>query len=83
MIRIFVLELHLENSFDTYIRHPEAGIRILHYLQQGASADDQNGIGARTDFECFTAATQDDCGVLQVLSKGVSLPGRSLFLVRL
>jgi isopenicillin N synthase-like dioxygenase len=70
MTRIFALALHLpEDAFDKYIRRPEAGMRILHYPQQEASAEDQNGIGAHTDFECFTTVTQDDCGGLEVLSK--------------
>lgn len=70
MTRVFALALHLpENAFDEYVRQPEAGMRILHYPQQEASADDQNGIGAHTDFECFTIVTQDDAGGLEVLSK--------------
>ncbi|KAH6670603.1 putative isopenicillin N synthetase [Halenospora varia] len=70
MTRIFALALHLdESAFDAYIKRPEAGMRILHYPQQEASPEDQNGIGAHTDFECFTTVTQDDCGGLEVLSK--------------
>ncbi|TVY93437.1 2-oxoglutarate-Fe(II) type oxidoreductase [Lachnellula willkommii] len=71
MTRIFALALHLpEDAFDMYIQRPEAGMRILHYPQQEAAEEDQNGIGAHTDFECFTTVTQDDCGGLEVLSKG-------------
>ena len=33
------------------------------------SVDDQLGIGAHTDFECFTFVTQDETGGLEVLSK--------------
>ncbi|KAI1070257.1 hypothetical protein LB507_010368 [Fusarium sp. FIESC RH6] len=70
LTRIFALALHLpENSFDEYIRKPEAGMRILHYPEQSHSADDQNGIGAHTDVECFTMVTQDSAGGLEVLSK--------------
>ncbi|KAG9622888.1 putative gibberellin 3-beta hydroxylase, partial [Aureobasidium melanogenum] len=67
---IFALALHLpEDFFDQYIRQPEAGMRILHYPEQKHSADDQNGIGAHTDVECFTIVTQDSAGGLEVLSK--------------
>lgn len=46
LTRIFALALHLpEDSFDEYIKHPEAGMRILHYPEQKHSADEQNGIG--------------------------------------
>ncbi|KZT22420.1 putative gibberellin 3-beta hydroxylase [Neolentinus lepideus HHB14362 ss-1] len=70
MTQIFALALHMpEDYFDEYVKRPEAGMRILHYPEQEASADDQNGIGAHTDFECFTMVTQDDCGGLEVLSK--------------
>ncbi|KAF4334218.1 gibberellin 3-beta hydroxylase [Fusarium beomiforme] len=70
LTRIFALALHLpENSFDEYIRKPEAGMRILHYPEQKHSADDQNGIGAHTDVECFTMVTQDSAGGLELLSK--------------
>ncbi len=70
LTRIFALALHLpEDSFDQYVKRPEAGMRILHYPQQEYSVDDQNGIGAHTDVECFTIVTQDDCGGLEVLSK--------------
>ncbi|EXJ76943.1 hypothetical protein A1O3_10100 [Capronia epimyces CBS 606.96] len=70
MSRIFALALHLpEDAFDDYIKKPDAAMRILHYPQQEASVDDQNGIGAHTDFECFTIVTQDDSGGLEVLSK--------------
>jgi isopenicillin N synthase-like dioxygenase len=70
MTRVFALALHLpEDAFDDYIKRPEAGMRVLHYPKQEASEDEQNGIGAHTDFECFTTVTQDDCGGLEVLSK--------------
>lgn len=44
-------------------------MRILHYPAQTASVDEQNGIGAHTDFECFTMVTQDGVSGLEVLSK--------------
>jgi isopenicillin N synthase-like dioxygenase len=70
MTKIFALALHLsEDYFDEYMKIPEAGLRILHYPEQKASVDDQNGIGAHTDFECFTIVNQDMSGGLEVLSK--------------
>ncbi|KAL4925363.1 isopenicillin N synthase family dioxygenase [Aspergillus undulatus] len=70
LTRIFALALHLpENAFDEYVRRPEAGMRILHYPEQKHSVDDQNGIGAHTDVECFTIVTQDMSGGLEVLGK--------------
>lgn len=44
-------------------------MRILRYPEQKHSVDDQNGIGAHTDVECFTIVTQDATGGLEVLSK--------------
>ncbi|KXL49966.1 MAG: hypothetical protein FE78DRAFT_85589 [Acidomyces sp. 'richmondensis'] len=55
--------------FDDYVKRPEAGMRFVHYPKQQASPADQNGIGAHTDFQCFTLVTQDDCGGLEVLNK--------------
>ncbi|KAL4862479.1 hypothetical protein BDV12DRAFT_207186 [Aspergillus spectabilis] len=70
LTRIFALALHLaEGAFDDYIKRPEAGMRILHYLEQKHSVDEQNGIGAHTDVECFTIVTQDSSGGLEVLGK--------------
>ncbi|KZT22408.1 Clavaminate synthase-like protein [Neolentinus lepideus HHB14362 ss-1] len=70
MTRTFALALHMpEDYFDEHVKCPEAGMQVLHYPQQEAPADDQNGIGAHTDFECFTMVTQDASGGLEVLSK--------------
>ncbi|KAK2610198.1 hypothetical protein N8I77_003649 [Diaporthe amygdali] len=70
LTRIFALALYLpEDYFDEYIKRPEAGMRILHYPEQENCIDDQNGIGAHTDVECFTIVTQDSAGGLEVLSK--------------
>jgi isopenicillin N synthase-like dioxygenase len=70
LTRIFALALDLpESYFDEYVRKPEAGMRILRYPEQKHSVDEQNGIGAHTDVECFTIVTQDSSGGLEVLSK--------------
>lgn len=70
LTKIFALALELpENYFDEFAKRPEAGMRILHYSQQQHSIDDQNGIDAYTDVECFAIVTQDDSGGLEVLNK--------------
>lgn len=70
LTRTFALTLHLpEDVFDQYIKRPDAGMRVLHYPAQTRSRDDQQGIGAHTDVECFTIVTQDDAGGLEVLNK--------------
>lgn len=70
MTHIFALALRMpEDHFDEYVKRPEAGMRVIHYPEQEAASEDQNGIGAHTDFECFTMVTQDDCGGLEVLNK--------------
>lgn len=54
LTRTFALAFHLpEDVFDQYIKRPEAGMRVLHYPAQTRSRDEQQGIGAHTDVECF------------------------------
>lgn len=49
LTRIFALALHLpESYFDSFIKLPEAGMRVLHYPEQIHSVDEQLGIGAHT-----------------------------------
>lgn len=70
LTRMFALALHLpEDAFDEYVRHPEAGMRVVHYPRQEVSRDEQNGIGAHTDVECFTIIISDGTAGLEVLSK--------------
>lgn len=71
LARMFALALRLpEGYFDEHTRRPEAGMRILHYPEQRHPVDEQNGIGAHTDVECFTIVTQDgSAGGLEVLSR--------------
>jgi isopenicillin N synthase-like dioxygenase len=44
-------------------------ISIVSLTTTQASPSDQLGIGAHTDFECFTLVTQDEHAGLEVLSK--------------
>ncbi|KAL3457018.1 hypothetical protein BJX64DRAFT_293528 [Aspergillus heterothallicus] len=58
LTRVFTLALHLpEDAFDDYVKRPEAAMRILHYPEQKHSVNDQDGIGAHTDVECFIIVT--------------------------
>lgn len=54
LFRAFALALGLaENHFDAHLRHPPSQLRMIHYPHDPA-AQDQPGIGAHTDYECFT-----------------------------
>ncbi|KAG7887665.1 hypothetical protein KL936_004362 [Ogataea polymorpha] len=70
LIRIMALALDLpEDYFDEAVKFPAAGMRLVHYPPQKVDADEQVGIGAHTDFECFTLVNQDMVGGLEVLNK--------------
>jgi len=54
LFHAFALALDLpEDYFDTYIKKPTSQLRLVHYPFD-ASANDSQGIGAHTDYECFT-----------------------------
>jgi len=54
LFRAFALALQLEESyFDHLIRKPPSQLRLIHYPHDPNAADAQ-GIGAHTDYECFT-----------------------------
>ncbi|CAB3805677.1 Validamycin A dioxygenase [Paraburkholderia ultramafica] len=54
MFRGVALALGLpEFYFDAYLTKPPSQLRLVHYPYD-ASADDRLGIGAHTDYECFT-----------------------------
>ncbi|KAF9005538.1 hypothetical protein BDQ17DRAFT_1278014 [Cyathus striatus] len=67
---LFALALNLpENFFDDKTTRPAAIMRLLHYPPQSPTKlenDKQIGIGAHTDYECFTILWQDPAGGLQV-----------------
>ncbi|KAF7422336.1 hypothetical protein PC9H_010492 [Pleurotus ostreatus] len=65
---LFALALDLEEDFFTdKTRNSAAILRLLHYPPQEAKpADKVIGIGAHTDYECFTLLYQDASGGLQV-----------------
>jgi len=67
---LFALALDLpENFFDDKTTKPAAIMRLLHYPPQPAQPLDRVlGIGAHTDYECFTILWQDEVGALQVMN---------------
>lgn len=68
IFRGFALAMGLdERHFDANLRHPPSQLRLIHYPQDD-SAEDRPGIGAHTDYECFTLLHATAPG-LQVLSK--------------
>ncbi|ODV97033.1 hypothetical protein PACTADRAFT_48809 [Pachysolen tannophilus NRRL Y-2460] len=70
LIKIVALALDLpEDYFDEAVTTPAACMRILHYPQQDVTEDEQNGIGAHSDFEIFTLVNPGKVSGLQVLNK--------------
>lgn len=71
LLHAFALALGLEETyFDQMVDKPLATLRVLHYPPQFGEIDDrQIGIGAHSDYECFTIlAQQDGISALQVLN---------------
>ena len=64
----FALALGLpEDHFDNMVTCPPSKLRLIHYPFD-ASATDAPGIGAHTDYECFTLLLSDQAG-LEVLNE--------------
>lgn len=71
LLHAFALALGLEETyFDAMVSKPLATLRVLHYPPQFGEIDErQIGIGAHSDYECFTIlAQQDGIPALQVLN---------------
>lgn len=70
LLHAFALALELEEAhFDAEVTKPLATLRLLHYPPQEGEIDDrQIGIGAHSDYECFTILAQDGVEALQVLN---------------
>lgn len=63
LFRGFALALGLEeNYFDTVANFPPSKLRMIHYPYD-AEAQDAPGIGAHTDYECFTILLADKPGL--------------------
>ncbi|WP_022683862.1 isopenicillin N synthase family dioxygenase [Sphingobium bisphenolivorans] len=68
LFRAFALALGLdEDHFDGHLRHPPNQLRLIHYPFD-AAAEDRPGIGAHTDYECFTLLFATGPG-LQIVDK--------------
>ncbi|WVW82460.1 hypothetical protein I302_104470 [Kwoniella bestiolae CBS 10118] len=69
---LFALALNLpEDFFEAKTQHPAAIMRLLFYPALGEQEVDElmPGIGAHTDFECFTILRQDEVSGLQVQNR--------------
>ncbi|KFY99000.1 hypothetical protein V500_01493 [Pseudogymnoascus sp. VKM F-4518 (FW-2643)] len=67
LMRIFALALDLEEDFfDSKMDHPGVTSRMLHYPPQPVQGEMIEGLGAHTDYECFTILSQDKTQALQV-----------------
>ncbi|KAJ5098652.1 hypothetical protein N7532_005653 [Penicillium argentinense] len=70
MMRIFALALDVPGTFfDSKIRNPGITSRMMHYPPQPVG-ERREGLGAHTDFECFTILSQGKAPGLQVLNYG-------------
>lgn len=68
LFRGFALALGLdENYFDDMAQFPPSKLRLIHYPYDG-EAQDAPGIGAHTDYECFTILKADQPG-LEVMNE--------------
>lgn len=70
MMRGFALALGLEETyFDNMAQFPPSKLRMIHYPFDG-DAHDAPGIGAHTDYECFTMLLTDVPGLEVMNGKG-------------
>ncbi|MDE2403139.1 MAG: isopenicillin N synthase family oxygenase [Sphingomonadales bacterium] len=66
----FALALGLrEDHFEGCLKHPPSQLRLIHYPHQ-PEAEDREGIGAHTDYECFTLLFATAPGLQVQDSKG-------------
>lgn len=76
LLRGFLLALDLpEDHFDEVLQKPPSQLRLIHY-PYSANAVDAPGIGAHTDYECFTIlhATSPGLEVLNARNEWVDAP---------
>jgi len=67
----FALALGLpENYFESMVTCPPSKLRLIHYPFD-AEAEDAPGIGAHTDYECFTLLLADQAGLEVLNEEGV------------
>lgn len=70
LCRLFALSLHLpEDYFDAMTTHPSANARIMYYPpSKGVANDVSVGLGAHTDYQCFTILLCSSTPGLEILS---------------
>ncbi|KAK1142549.1 hypothetical protein N8T08_007524 [Aspergillus melleus] len=69
MMRTFALALDLEEGFfDDKTKYPGATLRVMHYPPQPVEGEIAEGLGAHTDYECFTILAQNQVPALQIHS---------------
>jgi isopenicillin N synthase-like dioxygenase len=76
LFRGFALALGVpENTFDDMAKFPPSKLRLIHYPYDG-DAHDAPGIGAHTDYECFTILLADKPGleVMNDLGEWIDAP---------
>jgi isopenicillin N synthase-like dioxygenase len=76
LFRGFALALGLpESHFDSLVTRPPAQLRLIHYPCHPDAAD-QQGIGAHTDYECFTilASTAPGLEVMNGAGEWIDAP---------
>ncbi|KAE8376925.1 2OG-Fe(II) oxygenase family oxidoreductase [Aspergillus bertholletiae] len=67
LMRNFALALGLdEGFFDPVMNFPGVTSRLLHYPPQPVEGEVRDGLGAHTDYECFTILSQDTVPALQI-----------------
>jgi len=71
LFRIFALSLELpEDFFDPMTTHPGGIARLMYYpgLKEQGKVEDNIGLGAHSDYECFTILLPSSTPGLQILS---------------
>ncbi len=70
LFHAFALALDLpEDYFDTFLKKPTSQLRLIHYPYDPACKDGR-GIGAHTDYECFTILFSTAPGLEVMNAKG-------------
>lgn len=78
LLRGFALALgEPMNAFDAVLTKPPSQLRLIHY-PHNPEADDKPGIGAHTDYECFTLlrATAPGLEVMNAAGEWIDVPLR-------
>lgn len=76
-----------EDALDRYVSCPPSKLRLIHYPVDPA-AEDTPGIGAHTDYECFTLLLADQAGLEVLNDQGrwvdappLSIDGEELYVI--